>query len=245
MPRRPLAFRPGGTEFELEPRLALSAGGAAVASASPTPTAALFHHDGIDGLALHHSFLTVFDNRVTNISAPMMKLVSQAFSVFSTSYAQLPANPSPGTVSPALSGLLQSLTQDVDHALSVRQMIDNRPSPSVANGPTVTPYAQQSLIPYANAQVAQLGTNLASLPVSSSGASAAIDAAFDAIANAIAEYSIHPLLFNQPSDFYISPNVTFPITFTSAPATTSPGYFVRGPGGVTLPGAVLHANYPA
>jgi hypothetical protein len=65
----------------------------------------------------------------------------------------------------------------------------------------------------------------------------ALNQAINAIFNALAESSIHPNLFRSPSDFYISSNVQFTINSTGAPADSSPGFFVRGPHGVILPGA--------
>ena len=72
----------------------------------------------------------------------------------------------------------------------------------------------------------------------------AVNYAVNSILNAIAETSIHPLLFNQPGDFYLNPYVTFTVTFSGAPAETAPGYFIRGPHGTILPGATLHPYGP-
>ena len=71
-----------------------------------------------------------------------------------------------------------------------------------------------------------------------------LNVAANAIFNALAETSIHPNLFLNPSNFYLNPNVGFPISFTGIPADAAPGFFIRGPHGVILPGATLHPHFP-
>jgi hypothetical protein len=244
MPRRHSTFRPGCAHWQLEPRVALSGG-------APVPTAQLFHHSGIDGLSLRHGFLDILNYRVTGVSQPMTQIVSQAFTVFLQNYQALTPTPAAGTAGPALSGLVNTLTQEVDQALIVRQVVGKQYS--MIHNRLVSPLAERALVPYANAQIAQLEAVLAAAPpvagpngtLRPADANAAVNTAYNAILNAIAEVTIHPLLFQQPGDFYISPDYHFTVNYTGAPATSSPGYFVRGPGGRVLPGAVLHAHFPA
>jgi hypothetical protein len=42
----------------------------------------------------------------------------------------------------------------------------------------------------------------------------------------------------------LNPYVTFNLSFSGAPASSAPGYFLRGPGGAILPGATLHPHAP-
>ena len=62
--------------------------------------------------------------------------------------------------------------------------------------------------------------------------------------NAVAEPRLHPGLFLTPADFYLNPNVSFDITFNGTPADQGNGFFIRGPGGAILPGAILHPHAP-
>jgi hypothetical protein len=63
---------------------------------------------------------------------------------------------------------------------------------------------------------------------------AAINTAFNAIENAIAETVVHPKMFLSPSDFFINPNVSFKLPFSGDPLSAGPGFFGVGPNGVPL-----------
>ena len=103
-------------------------------------------------------------------------------------------------------------------------------------------------MPFAVQQIQELGAKVAATPpvlgpdgtLKPGDITAAVNAASNAILNAIAQSSVHPLLFQSPSDFYLSPDITFTTSFNSTPAGAAPGYFVRGPGGTLLPGAPVH-----
>jgi hypothetical protein len=228
---------------ELLSHAGLAKGAAAHHSSAPVGTS-LFHHNGINGLSLDASFVNRMNDRLGN-SAAQTTRVTQAFDVFAASFSQLPVSPPPGYGGPTLSSLLAYLTRQVDYALSVREILTDSPTPSQASGLRVSPLAQRALVPYANAQITQLGNTLASTPpnAGAGGAlvqpspTAAVNTAVNAILNALAESSLHPNLFTSPSDFYISPDVQFTTDFSGAPAQSSPGYFVRGPHGNVLPGA--------
>jgi hypothetical protein len=145
---------------------------------------------------------------------------------------------------PTLANLITQLTQQVDFALSTIVLTTRRVQPSVAKGPKFSPRAFQALIPFANAELAQLGQVLAANPpafnpngsLTSRAPLHAVNTAFNNILNAVAENSVHPNLFLSPSDFYINPLAKFTIPFTSAPAGRAPNYVLLGPHGVPLPG---------
>ena len=209
----------------------------------------LFHHDGINGLVLHSSFLHLLNDRLAN-SREMAILVNQALLAFQNNYAQLPVNSPAGVTGPTLESLLTTLTDQVVYGVSVRQIMNNRPSPSSAKGLRVAPLSPDALVPFSVQQIQELGAKAAATPpvqgpdgtLKPGDITAAVNAASNAILNAIAESSVHPLLFLSPSDFYLSPDITFTTSFTSAPASAAPGFFVRGPGGTLLPGAPVHPH---
>jgi hypothetical protein len=251
--RRPFPLRL--EDAGLEPRALLSRAEPSpidVSSPSVTPVPVnLFHQNGINGLVLHKSFVNQLDERLTNSGASAAR-VSQAFQVFETNYARLPVTVSTGFSGPSASSLLADLQNQVDFALTVLQGVSVRPQPSVANSIRVSPLAPEALIPFANEQISQLGATLAAMPpvVGPDGTlvranpTPALNQAINAIFNALAESSIHPNLFRSPSAYYISPDVQFTIGSTGTPAQSSPGYVIRGPYGVILPGATLHPHLP-
>lgn len=241
------------TDRHLERRELLSRGTAPpipsqveTAQGHPVPVN-LFHQDGIDGLKLNKSFVNRLNNRI-NLSISAETRISQAFQVFLQNYQQAQVNPGP-----TFGGSLDDLKREVAYALIMREILSNRPQPSAAHGPKIAKLAQVTLVPYALAQIDQFGAGLAATPpvtgpngtLVHADATAAANDAFNAISNALAEFTIHPHLFQQPSDFYISPQFRYNLSFNAAPATSSPGYFVRGLGGQILPGAILHPFFPA
>jgi hypothetical protein len=207
----------------------------------------LFHHDGINGLVLHRSFVNQLNDRLAN-SKEQAILVNEALQAFQSNNAQLPVNPPAGGTGPTLDHLLTDLTNQVVYGVSVRQVMTNRPNPSSAKSIRVAPLAPDALVPFAVQQIQELGAKVAATPpvlgpdgtLKPGDITAAVNAASNAILNAIAESSVHPLLFQSPSDFYLSPDITFTTSFNSTPASAAPGYFVRGPGGTLLPGAPVH-----
>jgi hypothetical protein len=239
-------------EAQLESRELLSRGDLAPVSSLVAGTTAttlpvsfnLFHHDGINGFVLHASFVNQLNDRLANSSASAAR-VSQAFQAFEASYSQLPVTMPPGSLGPTATSLLASLQNEVDNGLLIRQGVSVRPQPSVAKSIKVSPLAPRALIPFANAQISQLGATLAATPpvvgpdgtLVTANPIPALNQTINAIFNALAESSVHPNLFLNPSNFYISPDVQFTITSTGAPASSSPGFFIRGPHGVILPGA--------
>jgi hypothetical protein len=250
-------FRVALDDLRLEGRQLLSRNGLAtvpaqVDRASPTSIPArsnLFHHDGINGLTLHQSFVNRLNDRLQT-SGSQASRVAQAFQVFQTRYLQVPVNSPAGSSGAAVTGLLAVLQNQVDFALTNREILNGRPQPSVRKGLKVSPLAPLALVPYANEQIGQLGATLAATPPVSGPDGApvpadptpALNTAINAIFNALAESSVHPNLFQSPSDFYISPDVRFTITSTGPPAASSPGYFIRGPQGEILPGAPPRPN---
>ncbi len=244
---------------QLERRELLSGNGLApvpaiTGSVSPTPHPVgfdVFHHDGINGLTLHQHFVDRLNDRLQT-SSDQATRVTQAFRVFEASDSQLPVNPPPGYSGPTATSLLTDLQNQVDYALSHHEVLTNRPRPSQRKSLKVSPLAPRALIPYADDQIRQLGATLAATPpvlgpdgsLVTANPIPAINKAINAIFNALAETSIHPKLFQSPSDFYISPDVQFNINSTGIPAQSSPGYFIRGPHGEILPGATLHPHLP-
>ncbi len=211
----------------------------------------MFHHDGINGLELRPQFKEQLNARLRT-SADQTFFVIKAFKNFQANYSQLTVNPPPPPGSPTLASLLAGLKNDVDFAVSHHQKPSNRPQPLVMRGLKASPLAMQSLVPFADAQIVQLGATLAATPpvpgpngtTVVANPTPTINIAVNAILNALAEQSVHPNLFQMPSDFYISPNVYFTLDFVGAPAKSSLGFFVRGPHGTILPGAPIPPNYP-
>ena len=211
----------------------------------------LFHQNGIDGLVLHRTFVNQLNDRL-NTSKDQTARVNQAFQVFATNFAQLPVNPPPDATGPTLASLVATLKQQVDIALIRRQGLSFQQTPSEQTSIKSSPLAPIALVPFANAQIDKMAATLAQLPpVTGPGGTStqgnptpAVNYAVNAILNALAQTSIHPLLFNQPSDFYLNPNVTFTLSFSGAPASSAAGFFIRGPHGTILPGATLHPTAP-
>lgn len=147
-------------------------------------------------------------------------------------------------VPPTLANGLALLDQQTALALSTSQLLTNRVEPSVRAAPTFTPLAQRALIPFAHQQIAEVGAVLAAHPpfITPEGnlidpaPLIALETAYNNILNAVAENSLHPELFQSPSDFFINPKVHFTLDFVGIPARQGPGFFHRGPGGVLLSG---------
>ena len=87
-------------------------------------------------------------------------------------------------------------------------------------------------MPFAVQQIQELGAKVAATPpvqgpdgtLKPGDITAAVNAASNAILNAIAQSSVHPLLFLSPSDFYLSPDITFTTSFNSTPARRPPAF---------------------
>ncbi|HEV3163242.1 MAG TPA: hypothetical protein VGZ22_04320 [Isosphaeraceae bacterium] len=208
----------------------------------------LFHQNGINGLKIHKSFDNQMNYRLSN-ATDMGHRVFEAFSVFNEAYFGVPSSPELGApaVPPTLPNLLADLSQQVALAVTTIQIGSNQAGPSLVRAPKFSLRPFDGLIPFAQAQIEGMGNTLATLPANggpqgsatAAQATAAINQADNAILNGLAEYTLHPNLFVNPSDFYISPNVSFTTSFDGNPTQAGPGYFVRGPGGQTLPGAPL------
>jgi hypothetical protein len=146
---------------------------------------------------------------------------------------------------PTLANSIAQVESQVDAALRTFQINNNRPQPSVQASIRVSPLADLALVPFANQQIEQMGATIAAHPpqfapdgtITNPQPLAAVKSAYNAILNAIAEFSVHPTLFTSPSDFYINSTADFPLTFTGTPANTGSGFFIRGPGGALLPGS--------
>jgi hypothetical protein len=211
----------------------------------------LFHQNGINGFVLHRKFVNTLNDRL-NTSKDETTRVTQAFQAFATSFKGLPVAPPPGASGTTLESLIATLKQEVATALIRREGLSFQETPSQQTSIKNSPLAPVALVPFADAQIDKMAETLEQLPpvTSPSGKATqgdptpAVNYAVNSILNAIAETSIHPLLFNQPSDFYLNPNVTFTVTFSGAPAETAAGYFIRGPHGTILPGATLHPDAP-
>jgi hypothetical protein len=211
----------------------------------------LFHQNGINGFVLHRTFVNRLNDRL-NTSKDETTRVTQAFQAFATSFKGLPVTPPPGASGPTLDSLIATLKQEVATALIRREGLSFQETPSEQTAIKNSPLAPVALVPFANAQIDKMAATLEQLPAvtgpSGKGTQGdptpAVDDAVNAILNAVAETSIHPLLFNQPGDFYLNPYVTFTETFSGAPAQAAPGYFIRGPHGTILPGATLHPYGP-
>ncbi len=138
------------------------------------------------------------------------------------------------------------LTAFTHSALTTYVARTYRQYPSIRTDPNFSPRAQNILVPFANTQLAQAEQIfMANQPVFDPTTGAlqnpeprqAIEAAFNSILYAVGEYTVHPNLFVNSSDFYVDPSYTFKIPYTSDPAAVIPNVYGRGPGGVALPGA--------
>jgi hypothetical protein len=260
--RRSLRIEFGETVLERRELLAQAAALAAPALVADPAVAAqadaaapgnLFHQNGINGLKLDKSFVDTM-NRRFNIGKQMASRTFEAFQVFEDAYISPPPTPPPPSSpgNPAMPPTLPNLVNQLEHfvalALSTFEATNNQTRPSVVTSPKFSQRAFNILVPFAVAQIEQMSASLSVLPPhGGTGATLAharqvINVAYNAILNAIAEYSLHPNLFTSPGDFYISPDIFFPTSFNGNPATAAPGYFVRGPGGQLLPGAILHPH---
>lgn len=228
-----------------------------VASTAPGD---LFHRNGVNGLNLHKAFVNQMTDRF-NISRDAASRISESFLVFEQAFlSSLPGSPpiskplGAPAMPPTLPNLLADMKSQVIAALTTLHVPTNQVRPSLVKAPKFTALPGKALIPYALAQIDQMGTELSGLSAGigpngpSSGTrtsiNSAISATFNAIINALAEFSLHPNLFQQPSDFYINPQAHFSVGFSDVPARSAPGFFVRGPGGQLLPGAILHPHLP-
>ncbi len=258
MERRRYRFRFDARDMILEHRDVLSpfgigTGVGQLAFKPPIVRPQNFHHQIVGSLAV----------RLTKSAATAVR-INGAFQAFVQNYLGIPVanqgttNSSSATGStvpvgtipspPTLDNFIAQLDQQVAIALSTFVPTTNRIQPSVRNGPRTAPRAQQALIPFAQAQIAQLGQTLAANPptfdssgnLTSLAPYNAVNKAFSAIMNSVAEYSIHPNLFVSASDFYINPAARFSIPFTSTPANAAPDYYLRGSHGVLLPGTNGH-----
>lgn len=221
----------------------------------------LFHRNGADGLVLHHAFVNRLNERV-QIEGMVTKRVDEAFQVFGQN-ALHQSIPLPALISPSstavfgeqpapstLDGKLTLLQQQVDLALQRLEFTTMKLTPSQATSIRFSPVAGESLVPFADQQLAILADELRANPPKFDASGRLIDqtplnqlnSAFNAISNAIAEFTVHPNLFQRPSDYYINPNVQFRLGDNAAPSIAGPDFFVRGPGGALLPGAILHPH---
>jgi hypothetical protein len=240
---------------QLEPRALLSRPDGLPAPAAVIDHQAggrnLFHSNGINGLVLHRTFVNRLNDRLNNSKDQTTRAI-QAFQVFTAGFQQLPVNPPPGSSGPTLASLVATLKQEVAVALTRREGLSTQASVSERTSIRFAPPAPVALVPFADAQIDTMAAALQQLPpaAGSGGAlvpgnpAAAVNQAVNAIVNAVAETSIHPLLFNQPGDFYLNPHITFSLSFSGTPAASAPGYFIRGPHGTILPGATLHPYAP-
>jgi hypothetical protein len=220
-------------------------------SAPRTGGVNLFHHDGIDGLKLHKNFVNRLNDRLSTSSSQTTRVI-QAFQVFATSEAALPVNPPPSATDSTLESLVATLKQDVATAEIRRELFTSRLSPSQQTSIKLSPLAPIALVPFSDAQIDQMAATLAKLPpvvrpdgtLAQANPTPTVNVAVNAIVNAIAEASVHPLLFLKPENFYLNPNVMFTLSFSGTPASSAPGFFIRGPHGAFLPGATLHPHAP-
>jgi hypothetical protein len=212
----------------------------------------LFHQNGVNGLVLHRAFVNRLNDRLT-ASKDQATRVIQAFQVFATSYKALPVNPPPGANGPTLESLVATLKQEMAIALIRREGLSSQATVSEMRSIRFSPLAPVALVPFAASQIDTMATTLAKLPpvtgpngtLTTGDPTPAINVAVNAILNAIAESSIHPLLFLHPGNFYLNPNAQFTLASSGVvPAQTAPGFFIRGPHGVILPGATLHPHAP-
>ncbi len=138
----------------------------------------------------------------------------------------------------ALPDLISTLEQQTITALARYQFANLRPRPSQLTAKKVSLPPVNTLIPYAVQQINQMNAQLT--PAPGGGAEPTPQAinsyseTYSNILNAIAEFSVHPVLFRSPSDFYKSPTAIFKPSFSGIPANRGVGYALRGPGGVPL-----------
>jgi hypothetical protein len=202
-------------------------------------------------LVLHRAFVNRLNDRFT-ASKDQSTRVTQAFQVFVSSYKQLPVNPPPGSSGPTLESLVAALKQQVAVALIRRQGLSSQATPSEVRAIRISPLAPRALVPFAEVQIDAMATTLVKLPpvagpngtLTTGNPTPAANVAVNAILNALAASTVHPLLFLNPDNFYLNPNVQFTLTFTGVPAQAGPGFFIRGPHGAILPGATLHPHAP-
>jgi hypothetical protein len=226
------------------------------AAAATSGTSTFFNQNGVKpgkngGLVFSSQFKNQLNSRL-RISADQAADVNALFKAFATTYSQLTIKPPPPPGSPTLSGLLTSLTNDIDFVLSHHVKPAQLARLSALQLLPGSSLQMQSLVPFANIQLAQLGKLLAATPpvpgpngsMVPANPIPTINIADNAILNAIAEQSIHPNLFSTPGTFYLNPTVYFTVDFKGAPAKATIGYFVYGPGGVLLPGAPVPPNTP-
>jgi hypothetical protein len=186
------------------------------------------------------------------ISKDQTARILQAFQAFKTSYGQLPVNPTPGGMSPTLAGLVATLKQEVATAEIRREIGSAQTTVSERRGIRTSPLATVALVPFSGTEIDRMAATLAQQPpVAGPGGTlvpadptAAINKAVNAILNAMAQTTVHPLLFLKPGNFYLNPYITFTLSFSGVPAQSAPGYFIRGPHGAILPGATLHPFAP-
>jgi hypothetical protein len=255
MGRRRQRFSPGLDDAQLERRALLSQAPAPATAAAVGSVHAgernLFHQNGINGLDLHRTFVNQLNSRLT-ISKDQTTRIIQAFGAFKTSYGQLTVNPQPGAMVTTLAGLVATLKQQVATAEIRRELATEAPTLSEQRSITISPLAPVALVPFSEAQIDKMAATLAEQPPVSgpNGAlapadpTAAMNTAVNAILNAMAETSVHPLLFLKPVNFYLNPNIKFTLSFSGTPAQAAPGFFIRGPHGTILPGATLHPFAP-
>ena len=191
----------------------------------------------------HQGFVNVTNNRRA-IATNVTHRINEAFQAFAYHALNVPITlrGSVSTISgipvgttphpPTLANDLALLNQQVTQALATRELVTTRVPPSVSRGPKFTPLAQDALIPFAQAQIDALGGELATHPSSLKS----VDAAYDAILDAVAENAVHPKLFRAPGDFYNNPATSFTIQFDGDPVGASSGFYTHGPGGVLLRG---------
>jgi hypothetical protein len=255
MGRRRLSLSVDLVEAQLERRELMSRGDSlpvvAVHAARQGQGHNLFHQNGIDGLVLHKSFINRLNDRL-KLSQDQSLRVTQAFQAFQASYQQLPVNPPAGSMGPTMDSLIATLKQQVATGLSRRELLREQSTPSQVNAIRVSPLAPRALIPFADAQIDKMSATLSQLPpvegpdgtLVKADATQAVNSSVNAILNGLAETTMHPKLFLNPSDFYLNPYIQFDVTFVGAPASAAPGYFIRGPRGGILPGATLHPFAP-
>ncbi len=201
----------------------------------------------------HQGFINVTNNR-RSIAGSVTHRVNEAFQAFAYHVLNVPltisgavgpvsgipvgTTPSP----PTLSNQLALLDQQVAQALATRELDTTRVLPSLARGPKFTPLAKEALIPYAELQINALGQELTANPprfnpdgsLADQSALTAVNTAYDAILDAVAENAVHPKLFRAPSDFYVNPATNFTIQFAGDPVSEGPGFYTHGPGGILL-----------
>jgi hypothetical protein len=255
MGRRSRRFSLEFVNPQLERRALLTVSGAVHATAalhqSQPGDPNVFHQNGINGLLLHRTFVNRLNDRLAT-SKDQTARVTQAFQVFATNYKALPVNPPAGSSGPTLESLVTALKQQVAVALIRRQGLSTQMTVSEQRGIRHSPLAPVALVPFANTQLDTMAATLTDLPpvagpggmLTSGDPTPAVAVAVNAILNALAESTIHPLLFLNPGSFYLNPNIQFTLEFSGAPAASAPGFFIRGPHGAFLPGATLHPHAP-